>query len=134
MLQCTYCSGPPLKKPKVTEMLQPDDDSLRLALAEVRDLQRTVVVLRSELELSHNERQHAVQDALSFAHSEISQLRDTVADIIEFSATTRHLHFVWFPSRRIPYRHRQRTFSMRPQCRWSSQFRTSTYKSLKRAT
>lgn len=79
MLQCTSCSGPPLKKPKVTEMIQPDDDSLRLALAEVRDLQRTVVVLRSELELSHNERQHAVQDALSFAHSEISQLRDTVA-------------------------------------------------------
>ena len=37
MLWCTSCSGPPLKKPKVTEMIQPDDDSLRLALAEVRD-------------------------------------------------------------------------------------------------
>ena len=82
MISCCsvlICSGPPLKKPTVTETIQPDDDSLRLALAEVRDLQRTVVVLRSELETAHQERQRAVQDALSSAHSELTQLRDTIS-------------------------------------------------------
>ncbi|WP_229258447.1 hypothetical protein [Duganella rivi] len=67
-----------LKTPDATDMLQPDEASLRLALAEVRDLQRTVAALRSELEQAHQERQRQVQDAVSAAQSDILQLRDTI--------------------------------------------------------
>ncbi|WP_373991863.1 hypothetical protein [Duganella sp. BuS-21] len=67
-----------LKTTDATDILQPDDASLRLALAEVRDLQRTVVALRAELELSQQEGQRQVQDAVSAAQGDILQLRDTI--------------------------------------------------------
>jgi epoxyqueuosine reductase QueG len=96
--------GTALKKPKVADIAQADDDGLRLALAEVRDLQRTVVVLRAELEAAHQERQRQVQDTTSAAHNDAQQLRDTIsalrlslekltqekADALQAAATAHH--------------------------------------------
>jgi len=68
----------------VTMDVPPDaDEQLRLALAEVRDLQRTVVFLRTELEAAHLERQQQLQDAASAAHNETAQLRDTIVALRE---------------------------------------------------
>ncbi|WP_343729388.1 hypothetical protein [Duganella sp.] len=64
--------------PDATDIPPPDEASLRLALAGVRDLQRTVAALRSELERAHQERQRQVQDAASAAQGDIVQLRDTI--------------------------------------------------------
>ncbi|MFA9218800.1 MAG: hypothetical protein ACEQSK_17080 [Sphingomonadaceae bacterium] len=72
------CRGATLNQPTPTEQSLPPDASLRLALAEVRDLQRTVVVLRDELEAAQRERQRQVQDALAAHHNETQQIKDTV--------------------------------------------------------
>jgi predicted nucleic acid-binding Zn-ribbon protein len=74
-----FARGTTLKTPNTADIIQVDDNSLRLALAEVRDLQRTVVVLRAELESAHQERMRQVQDAATTAHNESQQLRDTIA-------------------------------------------------------
>lgn len=75
-------AGPqPDRPPRASDAPQPD--ALMLALAEVRDLQRTVVVLRSELEKVHQERQRQVQDAVAAASTEAQQVRATVVAMRE---------------------------------------------------
>src|SRR5476649_2844443 len=76
-----YDCGTILNKPSLIPSLPEQPDSLALALAEVRDLQRTVVVLRGELESAHQERQRQLQDALAGAHNETQQIKDTVATL-----------------------------------------------------
>ena len=56
-----------------------ESNALQAALVEVRELQRTVTVLREELEAAHMERARQVQDATATAHIELQQARATVS-------------------------------------------------------